>query len=83
MKDNVGERLHIAFQLLKTKEGIVGVIETGIDQGFTTRCLITQPQQLQDVLFEITEALKQHGKKLTHFPERHGDIFQQYVLKDY
>lgn len=83
MKTHILERLHVSFQLLKTKEGVIGVIETGIDHGFTTRSLITQPQQLQDVLFEIGEALKQHGKKITHFPERHGDIFKQHLLKDF
>lgn len=83
MKANVGERLHVAFQLLKTKDGMVGVIETGLDQGYTTRCLVTHPQQLHDVLYEISEALKQHGKKITHFPNRHGDIFKQHVLKDF
>lgn len=83
MKTHIGERLHIAFQLIKTKEGMVGVIETGVDSGYTTRSFLTQPQQLNDVLFEIGEALKQHGKKITHFPNRHGDIFKQFELKDF
>lgn len=83
MKYQVGERLHIAFQLLHTNKGVIGVIETGVDQGYTTRCLITQPQQLHDVVFEIGEVLRQHGKNITHFPDRHGDIFKQHVLKDF
>ena len=83
MKTHIGERLHVSFQLLKTNKGMIGVIETGVDQGFITRSLITQPQQLHDVLFEINEAMKQHGKNITHFPERHGDIFNQHELKDF
>jgi hypothetical protein len=83
MKTNIGERIHVAFQLLKTKEGMVGAIETGIDGGFTTRSLITHPQQLLDVIYEINEAIKQHGKKITHFPDRHSDIFKQHTLKDF
>jgi len=83
MKSNIGERLNLSIQLITTRYGIIGAVETGTDESYTTRTILTQPQQIHDILFEVVEAVKQHAKKITHYPKHHDDIFEQFKLKDF